>query len=89
MYKTSKSSGGMKLLWVFGFIGLVIVKGVQGFDNTNVTEIQYASGRGFYNRPLLVGLTLINGAAAKGAGIPPAPSSCFLCIHFSFQMEFV
>lgn len=57
-------------MWVFGFMGLVIVKWVEGFENTTVTDImQYGRGRGFYNRPLLVGLTLINGAAAKGAGI--------------------
>lgn len=69
------------MLWVLGFIGLVIVKGVEGLENGNVTDMQFVGGRGFYNRPLMVGLTLINGAAAKGAGtlsfhVP-------LCIHCS------
>jgi len=47
-----------------------MLKWVEGLEDTNVTDIdmQYVSGRGFY-RPLMVGLTLINGAAAKGAGI--------------------
>ncbi|KAJ1418746.1 Pectinacetylesterase/NOTUM [Sesbania bispinosa] len=67
MCQTSSSSGGMKLLWVFGFMGLVVVKWVEGFQNASVTNMQYVQGGGFYNRPLLVGLTLINGAAAKGA----------------------
>jgi len=62
----------MKLLkqWMFLFVGLVMLKWVEGLEDTNVTDIdmQYVSGRGFY-RPLMVGLTLINGAAAKGAGI--------------------
>jgi len=48
-------------------------------DDANVTDIDmlYVSGRGFY-RPLMVGLTLINGAAAKGAGI----HSFFTCACF-------
>ena len=60
----------MKLLRMFLFVGLVIVKWVEGFEDANVTDLgmQYVSGRGFY-RPLMVGFTLINGAAAKGAGI--------------------
>ncbi|XP_019455599.1 PREDICTED: pectin acetylesterase 10-like [Lupinus angustifolius] len=66
MCKRSKSFGGMNFLSVFGFIGLVVLKLVQGMENGNVSDMQYW-GRGFYNRPLLVGLTLINGAAAKGA----------------------
>jgi len=68
----------MKLLCVFGLIGFVIVKGVDvdveleglGLENGNVTDMQYVRGRGFNYRPLMVALTLINGAAAKGAGIP-------------------
>lgn len=60
----------MKLLRMFLFVGLVIVKWVEGFEDANVTDLdmQYVSGRGFY-RPLMVGFTHINGAAAKGAGI--------------------
>lgn len=50
---------------MFGFIGLVIVKWVEGFENANVTDMLYVN-----NRPLMVGLSLVNGAAAKGAGIP-------------------
>lgn len=74
----------MKLLRVFVFVGLVIVKWVAGFEDVNVTDIdmQYVSGRSFYYRPLLVGLTLINGAAAKGAGIHSfCPHACFHCIN--------
>lgn len=74
MCQTKKSFVGMKLLCVFGFIGFVIVKGVdvelEGLENGNVTDMLYVRGRGFNYRPLMVGLTLINGAAAKGAGIP-------------------
>lgn len=74
MCETNKSFVSMKLLFVFGFIGFVIVKGVdvelKGLENGNVTDMQYVRGRGFNYRPLMVGLTLINGAAAKGAGIP-------------------
>ncbi|KAI5415401.1 variant 2, Pectin acetylesterase 10, partial [Lathyrus oleraceus] len=64
MCQTNKSFVGMKVLCVFVFIGFVIV---EGLENGNVTEMQFVRGRGFYNRPLMVGLTLINGAAAKGA----------------------
>ncbi|XP_057446019.1 pectin acetylesterase 10-like isoform X4 [Lotus japonicus] len=61
----TKKCGGMKQLWMFVFVGLVTVKWVEGFENATL-EVQYVTGRGFY-RPLMVGLTLINGAAAKGA----------------------
>ncbi|KAI4335124.1 hypothetical protein L6164_013801 [Bauhinia variegata] len=57
----------MKLLWVFVFMGLLICKWVEGFENANVTDMHFVEGSAFYNRPLLVGLTLINGATAKGA----------------------
>ncbi|KAF7845562.1 phosphatidylinositol/phosphatidylcholine transfer protein SFH9 isoform X1 [Senna tora] len=67
MCKTSKKSGGMKVWWVFGVLGLVIIKLVEGFEDANVTAMHYVKRRGFNNRPLMVGLTLINGAAAKGA----------------------
>ena len=42
----------------FVFVGLVIVKWVEGFEDANVTDLgmQYVSGRGFY-RPLMVGFT--------------------------------
>lgn len=72
MSQRSKSRGGMKLLKqrMFLFVGLAILKWVEGMEDTNVTDIDmlYVNGRGFY-RPLMVGITLINGAAAKGAGI--------------------
>lgn len=67
MSQTNKC-GGMKQLWMFVFVGLVTVKWVEGFENATLEEVQYVTGRGFY-RPLMVGLTLINGAAAKGAGM--------------------
>lgn len=76
MCQTNKSFVGMKVLCVFVFIGFVIV---EGLENGNVTEMQFVRGRGFYNRPLMVGLTLINGAAAKGAG---NPSYAFI-VHLS------
>lgn len=59
----------MKLLLGFGFIGLMTVKWVDGFENANVTNMQYAKGRDFCGRHLLVDLNLMNGAAAQGAGI--------------------
>jgi len=74
----------MKLLkqWMFLLVGLVILKWVEGLEDTNVTDIdmQYVSGKGFY-RPLMVGLTLINGAAAKGAGIHSFFSYAYFLCH--------
>jgi hypothetical protein len=81
MSQTNKSFWGMKLLCLFGFIGFVIVKGVDVLENANVTDMQYVSGRGFNYRPLMVGLTLINGAAAKGAGNPSIHVLLGFCIN--------
>ncbi|OVA16600.1 Pectinacetylesterase [Macleaya cordata] len=78
----------MKVSWVLGFVGFIIVLisnrwGVEGFDfeDLNVTEVVSSSyveegyGGGAFSNPLMVGLTLIQGAAAKGAvcldGTPP------------------
>ncbi|RYR75973.1 hypothetical protein Ahy_A01g000571 isoform C [Arachis hypogaea] len=64
MLKRGNSFGAMRMLcWGFGFIGFMFVKLVQGFENGNVTDMLYFNN----NRPLMVGLTLIYGAAAKGA----------------------
>lgn len=66
----SKSLWGMKLWWVVVFVGLVIINVVEGLDNVNVTDIDYyVNKRGSSYRPLMVGISLIYGAAAKGAGI--------------------
>ena len=86
MHKESERSGDMKLLQVLGFIGFIICKHVEGFDNASmtVTDMHYVKKTGFYRGPLFVGLTLINGAAAKGAGISscirPVLSASFLCL---------
>lgn len=72
----------MKLLWVVGFMGMVLCRRTDGFADVNGTkeeDLHYTesnvygygpNGYGVFSRPLMVGLTLINGAAAKGAGLP-------------------
>lgn len=61
----------MKHLWFGAVIGLLISKWVNGFDDFNLTEHSYLES--YYgvskaaSNPLMVGLTLIHGAAAKGA----------------------
>lgn len=73
----------MKLWWVVVFVGLVIINVVEGLDNVNVTDIDYyVNKRGSSYRPLMVGISLIYGAAAKGAGI------FFFCFYFTLQMSF-
>ncbi|XP_058077761.1 pectin acetylesterase 12-like [Magnolia sinica] len=57
----------MKLLWVLALVGLVTMRWADGFEELNVTEISYVEAYGVSIRPLMVGLTLIQGAAAKGA----------------------
>ncbi|KAJ7980493.1 Pectin acetylesterase [Quillaja saponaria] len=63
MGKMSGRLGIMKLLWGSVFMGLVLGKWVAGLPNANMTDSKY----GFLSRPLMVGLTLIYGAGAKGA----------------------
>ncbi|XP_050118332.1 pectin acetylesterase 10-like isoform X2 [Malus sylvestris] len=74
-------SASMKLFWVLGFMGFVFCRRTNGtlIGDVNVKQEQdlhytesnvygYATyGYGVSSRPLMVGLTLINGAAAKGA----------------------
>lgn len=70
------------LVWALWLLGLVSSKWIDGFEDLNVTELHYydqSYGVSYASQPLLVGLTLINGAAAKGAGIP----SCWLSFVFS------
>nr|DAD32911.1 TPA_asm: hypothetical protein HUJ06_011762 [Nelumbo nucifera] len=55
---------------IFGFVVLLLtVRWVYGFEDLNVTEVSYVEGYGYgvSANPLMVGLTLIQGAAAKGA----------------------
>ncbi|XP_057500970.1 pectin acetylesterase 10-like [Actinidia eriantha] len=55
---------GLWVVFVFAFLG----KCVNGFENFNLTELQFESFYGVPDaNPLMVGLTLIQGAAAKGA----------------------
>lgn len=54
-------------LWAIGFMGFVLCKWVSGFEGLNVTEVYNMEAYGWSSSPLLVGLTLIQGAAAKGA----------------------
>ncbi|KAI3946909.1 hypothetical protein MKW98_003472, partial [Papaver atlanticum] len=70
----------MKVLWGFGVFVFLMCKWVNGFlelDELNVTEVSYVE-EGYHGdvvQPLMVGLTLIPGAVAKGAvcldGTPP------------------
>ncbi|KAF8394767.1 hypothetical protein HHK36_020982 [Tetracentron sinense] len=62
--EASERSRTMKLLWIFGF---VLSRWVDGFEDLNVTEVSYVESYGVSSNPLTVGLTLIQGAAAKGA----------------------
>ncbi|GMH11375.1 hypothetical protein Nepgr_013216 [Nepenthes gracilis] len=60
-----------KLLWVWTLLGLMFGRWVDGLDYANVTEISYLESYGLSESdaasPLVVGLTLIRGAASKGA----------------------
>lgn len=70
------------LVWALWLLGLVSSKWIDGFEDLNVTEQHFydqSYGVSYASKPLLVGLTLINGAAAKGAGIP----SSWLSLVFS------
>ncbi|XP_030974191.1 pectin acetylesterase 10-like isoform X3 [Quercus lobata] len=58
------------LVWALWLLGSVSSKWIDGFEDLNVTEQHYydqSYGVSYASKPLLVGLTLINGAAAKGA----------------------
>ncbi|KAL4643355.1 hypothetical protein ACB092_02G086300 [Castanea dentata] len=58
------------LVWALWLLGLVSSKWIDGFEDLNVTEQHFydqSYGVSYASKPLLVGLTLINGAAAKGA----------------------
>lgn len=53
------------------FMALMFVNWANGYENMNMTELldNYSDAKyGISGRPLMVGLTLIYGAAAKGAG---------------------
>ncbi|KAJ8623587.1 hypothetical protein MRB53_032116 [Persea americana] len=54
----------MKVLWAFVVVQFVLGRWVDGFEDLNVTELFSYFG---VARPLMVPLTLIPGAAAKGA----------------------
>ncbi|RZC88338.1 hypothetical protein C5167_016137 [Papaver somniferum] len=70
----------MNVLWGFGVFVFLMCNWVNGFlelDELNVTEVSYVE-EGYHGdvvQPLMVGLTLIPGAVAKGAvcldGTPP------------------
>lgn len=75
----------MKIWRVFGILGLMmIISLVEGFEDGNVTNMDYVKSMGFNNRPLMVGLTLVYGAAAKGAGISSSSSHSYLFCSFFF-----
>lgn len=59
----------MKIFWVFCFFMVFVIsqQKVDGFEGLNVTEVYEEQKNGWFNRPLMVGLTLIPSAAAKGA----------------------
>lgn len=58
---------GLRLLWVSGLMGFLLCNWVDGFEDLNVTEHQFMDGYGFSTPPLMVGLSLIAGAASTGA----------------------
>ncbi|RVX21907.1 Pectin acetylesterase 12 [Vitis vinifera] len=58
---------GLRLLWVSGLMGFLLCNWVDGFENLNVTKHQFMDGYGFSTPPLMVGLSLIAGAASTGA----------------------
>ena len=57
--------------WVYGFEFEENGSWVHGLDELNVTELSFSDSYGVSAAasPMMVGLTLIQGAAAKGAGI--------------------
>ena len=62
----------MDFFWViaiFSIIVFVSLQKVESFEGLNVTEVYDAQAYGFFDKPLMVGLTLIPWAATKGAGI--------------------
>ncbi|KAL6008955.1 hypothetical protein ACLOJK_022182 [Asimina triloba] len=62
-----RTEGKMRnLLGFLAFAGFVL-GWVDGFQELNVTEVYHLEGYGLSARPLMVGLALIQGAAAKGA----------------------
>ncbi|PKI38695.1 hypothetical protein CRG98_040903 [Punica granatum] len=75
----------MKLLWFWAVIGLVLSECVYGFEflDFNVTEESYVETidgvASQANNALLVGLTLIRSAGAKGA------ASELCTVDFSFN----
>ncbi|XP_077222733.1 pectin acetylesterase 12-like [Tasmannia lanceolata] len=56
----------MKFLWVFVFV-VGLSRWVDCFEDLNVTEVLPLVSYGVSSNPLMVGLTLIHGAGAKGA----------------------
>lgn len=65
--------------WVFGFEFEDNRSWIHGLDDLNVTALSFPDSYGVSaaSTPMMVGLTLIQGAAAKGAGT-------FLKLFFPF-----
>lgn len=60
----------MKLLWVFGLVGLCLGRLVQGFEYWNETGLAFVeAAAAAAPNPLLVGLTLIQSAAAHEGAV--------------------
>lgn len=60
----------MKIFWVLCVVIVFVSwEKVDCFQGLNVTEVYDGQKNGWFNKPLMVGLTLIPGAAAKGAGM--------------------
>ena len=59
----------MKALLLLGVSVLVLVRSSSGFEWWNVSEVEAVTDGFVGGNPLFVGLTLIRGADAKGAGI--------------------
>lgn len=73
LFQSENHSVRRKEMKPFGsvmFMALVFMNWANGYEDMNMTELLYSYGDAEYGingRPLMVGLTLIYGAAAKGA----------------------
>lgn len=73
--------------WVYGFEFEGNGSWVHGLDDLNVTEVSFSDSYGVSSAttttPILVGLTLIQGADAKGAGTLFSDSSLHIFAAYS------
>lgn len=70
----------MKSFWVLGFVSLLLSGCARGFD-LNWTDVVFDGEVAVGGPPLFVPLTLIQSAAAKGAGNKVRPRFLFMMHH--------